>query len=84
MSKVSRSTYQKVVEENKRLKSDIRKLVEGTWNELSEVTKKWQAEFDKEREFNALMQRAAKEYLKEHPEYDIISPEFKKLNNNTK
>lgn len=52
-SYVSRSTYQKVVEENKKLKADIRTLVleedfSGQW----EVWSRWYEHFEKQAQFN--------------------------------
>ena len=72
MSKVSRSVYQKVCEENKQLKNDIESLVdEGVTQRKVKALLKWQKHFYKERQFNESMKIAVKEYLKEHPEYDI-------------
>jgi len=69
MSKVSRSTYQKSIEENKRLLKDIKLLVEGDpctegW---MECMWKWQKRFQEERDFNALMKYSAQMYVKANP-----------------
>lgn len=83
MSKVSRSIYQKVVEENKRLMSDIRLLTENSFNPLKLLCiQKWREKFRKEKEFNERMKEFAKEYIKEHADE---LPEFltKSINENT-
>ncbi len=74
---VTRSTYQKVVEENKSLLSDIYNLVmTKRGNEVSEALffstfEKWHDKFKQDAEFKVLMKHVAIEYLKEHPELDI-------------
>jgi hypothetical protein len=66
MSKVSRSTYQKCAEENKRLKKDIEALVMiDDKAETKKVFVRWLEHFKSQREFNALMKSVAKEYIKE-------------------
>lgn len=54
MSAVSRSAYQKLAEENKRLLNDIKILVEhGLFSESrQQVYKKWETKFKQDREFN--------------------------------
>ncbi len=56
MSNISRSAYQKLAEENKRLKADIKTL---TWVQSSEnrdiVFRKWWKYFKKESDFNRMM-----------------------------
>ena len=72
MTTVSRSTYQKVVEENKRLKEDIRILILG--NDAAQflsVTRKWRDIFKKEDELNNALKEAARQYLSKHPELNI-------------
>lgn len=68
MSKVNRSTYQKVVEENKRLLADIKLLVEDGLPSSEKILciGKWRDKFKKEKEFNDLMRQAAKQYVKDH------------------
>lgn len=67
MSKVSRSTYQKCAEENKRLKKDIEALVMiDSKEETKEVFVRWREHFKSQRQFNALMRTVAKEYIREH------------------
>lgn len=70
MSKVSRNVYQKVCEENKRLKKDIKVLVSGLGDYL-EVLGKWQVRFAEEEQFNKDMKIVVREYIKDHPEHDI-------------
>ena len=69
MSKVSRSAYQKVVEENKRLLSDVRLLVEEGLPSAEKILciAKWRDKFEKDREFNELMKLAAKSYMEKFP-----------------
>lgn len=72
---VSRSVYQKLAEENKKLKADLKTLC---YDDLSAdtiiVRMKWQKHFEKEYNFNSLMKDVCQNYLKEHPEYDITKP----------
>ncbi len=52
MSKVSRSVYQKVCEENKRLKKDIKLLVsEGVTFDKLDCIQKWREKIKEERDF---------------------------------
>lgn len=62
MSKVSRSVYQKVKEENKKLLSDIKLLVQETpsADKIICITK-WREIFKKEREFNDFLYSALHE-----------------------
>lgn len=72
MTTVSRSTYQKVVEENKRLKEDIKVLVIGPVSpEFKTVSQKWSVRFYEEDELNNALKEAAKQYLSKHPELNI-------------
>lgn len=72
MSDVSRSVYQKVCEENKRLKADIEVLTSGKFdNEYITTLLKYRKIFRKENEFRELMKEAARQYIKEHPELNI-------------
>ena len=73
MSNVSRSVYQKVCEENKRLKADIKILVESHGDEPAyiETLLKWRKVFSKQKEFNVFMKEAAIQYLEKHPEIKI-------------
>lgn len=67
MSKVNRSTYQKVVEENKRLLADIKLLTEKhTSAEQILCIVKWRKKFREEKELNSLMKKTVKQYVKDH------------------
>ena len=80
MSNVSRSVYQKLKEENKRLLSDIEALVDPfpDMELITPILKKWRKHFRERSEFNKMLQEIAREYIKAHPEYDITSEKFKK------
>ena len=66
---VSRSTYQKVCEENKRLLADIKILTaEGVNPDAILLKMKWQKKFLGDKQFHEALTRVAKEYLEEHPE----------------
>lgn len=71
MSNVSRGVYQKVKEENKKLINDIRILVFPEGDNWKPVLKKWRQKFQQDDEFTRMLQDVCREYLKEHPEYDI-------------
>jgi len=74
---VFRSTYQKIAEENKRLLNDIKILTsEGISAERTLLIIKWRVKFKADKDFTDILQIAAKEYIKEHPEYDISSTRF--------
>ena len=71
MSKVSRSVYQKVAEENKRLKSDLRTIVMAVKplsNYEKETIVKYRKQFQKEDAFSLMMKEVASEYIKQHPD----------------
>lgn len=69
---VSRSVYQKLAEENKKLKSDLKILCfDKPSVDSIMVRAKWKIHFLKEVNFNSLMKDFATNYIKEHPEYDI-------------
>ncbi len=79
---VKRSTYQKVVEENRRLLTDIRVLtIEGVSPERILLIQKWRKKFAEDRRFNAILKQMAEEYFKEHPDLDRLRP---KLDSNPK
>lgn len=64
MSKVSRSIYQKLAEENKRLKNDIKSLVDmNTMSDKSEAYTKWRNHFEEELEFLKIMKKVANELI---------------------
>lgn len=67
MSKINRSTYQKLHEEYKRLKANIEVLVmQDDMAVYAEVFNKWYNQFSQEREFNQLLKDHAKQYIEDH------------------
>lgn len=76
MSKIRRSVYQKLAEENKRLQQDIRILIEGKVFDFIKVKKKWKNQFDQERIFNSMMKDIAKEYFETDPVGMKLKKEF--------
>lgn len=66
MSKVSRSVFQKLSEENKRLKDDIRTLVQGKVFDIKKIEKKWRIQFNRERQLYFIATKFAKDYIQEH------------------
>lgn len=73
---VSRSVYQKMAEENKKLKTDLKTLCFFDISAKTMIVRmKWRTHFKKEAEFNSMMKGFATEYLKKHPEYDITNPQ---------
>lgn len=64
---VKRSTYQKVVEENKRLLRDIKILSGEPSAEKMLLTQKWRDKFAKDLELNLLLKAAAEQYIKDNP-----------------
>jgi hypothetical protein len=73
MSKVNRSTYQKAIQENKRLIADIKLLVEAGFSaEKILCIKKWREKFNEEKEFNLMLMQAVKQYIKDHAD-EVIS-----------
>jgi len=78
---VSRSVYQKLKEENKRLLEDIKILSMPATTQYSlmkknKVKDKWQNKFEHDTEIAYVLKQSAQEYLNEHPEYDITRPGF--------
>lgn len=76
MSKVSRSVYQKLKEENNRLTKDLRDI---TVKYDKAVFKRWRDKFSQDDEFNLLLKKVCSEYLEKHPELNIMNPNFKSL-----
>lgn len=68
MSKVSRSVYQKVCEENKKLMKDIRILTQKGLRSSEYIlcVAKWREHFEEERQFNEAMRIACKTYIENH------------------
>lgn len=72
MSKVSRSVYQKLAEENKRLLRDIEIMCSGSVSlEKIRMIKKWRNKFKKDQEFRNLLKEYAVKYFKDHPEMRV-------------
>lgn len=69
MTKVSRSAYQKLSEENKRLKRDIRAIV---MDYDMDIFKKYEKEFIADEQFHVLMKDVALKYIDDHPEHHWI------------
>ncbi len=71
MSKVSRAVYQKLAEENKRLKADLRTIVMAkkpfSSHEIETITK-YRNKFQDEDNFNITMKKVAEMYISSHPE----------------
>lgn len=65
MSKVSRSVYQKLKEENKRLLADIKSLVMDEDDSLK-IHLKWHEKFEADRVFHEEMKAVCKQYIKDH------------------
>lgn len=84
MSKVNRSIYQKVVEENKALIADIKLMVSDLSVEQLLCKAKWLVKFKEEAEFNSMLKQAAKRYISEHaselPDF-ITKPQEEKNDN---
>ena len=71
MSNIKRSTYQKVVEENKRLLADIELLVSTEPNKAAALLfcfAKWTTKFEEAKQMDNLIHSAVKQYIKDHPE----------------
>ncbi len=70
MNNVSRSVYQKLKEENKRLVKDIRILCEEGIPSFDQIMliKKYRDKFRKEKEFNDLIKQACSMHIKNNPD----------------
>jgi len=74
MSSVSRSVYQKLAEENKRLKADIYILImldhenEDDLNLWCEVYEKWLDKFKKDEALRQALHDYAVQYVKDNPD----------------
>ena len=78
---VSRSAYQKVVEENKRMRKDLKIIVTSPKeNEVHYVLLKWKDIFLKETQQKFLIETFLKQLLSKHPEYSIRNRKSKKPN----
>jgi len=67
-SKISRSTYQKVVEENRRLRSDIKVMVGDDFQAACDMKAKWRQFIHEGITLNNLMQDAAISFIKNNPD----------------
>ena len=65
---ISRSEYQRVVEENKRLLQDIRILVQDGFmtEEKIQCRVKWAKKFQREEEFNKHLKEALQAFVKDN------------------
>ena len=64
MSKyVRRSVYQKVCEENKRMRRDIEIMIGSPCQEWVNIRDKWRQLFIEKNKFNAMMKDAARRYF---------------------
>lgn len=73
MSDVSRSEYQKLVEENRRLKADIKILViNKDMAHVAAIEYKWKMQFDKDDQFKEALTAVAKQYFIDNP--DAFNP----------
>ncbi len=73
MSKVSRSVYQKLKEENKKLLRDIKTLVGPVNKNRINTFRRWQNYFRNEKEFNTMMKEVATKIILKNPE---LYPDF--------
>jgi hypothetical protein len=79
MSSVSRSVYQKLVEENKRLKADIWQMVlRPVYGETILLKIKWKERFEKDQELRQALHEYAVQYVKDNPDSEVaqIAREF--------
>lgn len=83
MAEVKRSTYQKVVEENKRLLKDIKTLVYGDIPQIIFLKDKYRKKFQAEKDFNQLMKDVSQLYMDNNPNDPIVKAvkEFKNKTN---
>lgn len=76
---VSRSVYQKVVEENNKLKQDIYQMIMRPLTfECLQARAKWQNKFEKDKELRKLLHDYAVQYVKDNPDSIVaqITKEF--------
>ena len=67
-SPVSRSVYQKLAEENKRLKNDLKNICHNVLSaEAIQARMKWKKHFENEALFARQMKEIATEYFKQNP-----------------
>jgi hypothetical protein len=68
MTKISRSVFQHVVEQNKKLLRDIRIMSMEPGVKAILLRMRWRDRFKHDETLNNLLNKAAKTYFKEHPE----------------
>jgi hypothetical protein len=74
MSDVSRSVYQKLAEENKRLKADIYVLVmldlreKGNLERWNRIDSQWREKFKKDEALRQALHEYAVQYVKDNPD----------------
>jgi len=77
---VKRGTYQKVCEENKKLKADIYSLVmldlrnKESLDRWNKTDSKWRDKFQKDEELSRMLHEYAVQYFKDHPETPKTTP----------
>jgi hypothetical protein len=71
MSDISRSVFQKLAEENKRLKKDLEIICLGSLEESTKIRLKWIKHFKGKEMFTKMFKQLALEHFKTHPEYDV-------------
>lgn len=72
MTNISRSVYQKVVEENKSLKADLYIITMGHISASVELQMKWRNKFEQDAAFAKTMKELAVQYIESHPELHWI------------
>lgn len=81
MTDIKRSTYQKVVEENKRLMKDLEILViSENADQFDKVFMKWYKHFMNEETFKNLLKNAIIHFAEDHPNIELsnsIAKHFK-------
>ncbi len=84
MSKVSRSVYQKLKEENKKLLRDIEILVGHDLMNRNRMFKKWESHFREEKEFNDVIRSVATDMIlkdpDQYPDYLVAKAKENKAN----
>jgi len=81
MAHVKRSTYQKVVEENKRLLKDIKTFIYGDIPSIIFLKSDYRKKFEDEKNFNQLMKQISKIYMDNNPNDPAVIA-VKNLRNN--
>lgn len=74
---VSQSVFQTLKEENKKLLADIRIMALDPGFNAIHLRMQWRDKFKKDAAFDAMIKAFCTQYVKDHPEYDIMNPSFK-------